>query len=275
METEHWIVPQDRHENLQGFGIIIMRTIHEWQLHDEIETWKRQEICRPKVLYLQGGVQTSVFVSGSDVPGEAETKMAACAWQLLAGTAHDRLLLVGEDADLLLIAACAPAPQRMQVSVLPRLPQVTESDEDWTHANLVCQAPGESVSGDVALIALLEAGNDYLPAVRGLQLGTLWKVYGVYRQTNLNKASMPSSLLNESGDISVCELVKLLRLMDQDLQGPGVLQQKSATKEFLWAPGGHKKMFEVQNYLQVNHLACTRSQVLHAVFGSRFSVFHA
>ncbi len=201
------------------------------------------------------------------MPGEAETKMAACAWQLLAGTAHERLLLVGEDADLLLTGSCAAAPQRMRVSVLPRLPQLTESDEDWTNANLVCQAPtAVGMGGEVAMIALLEAGNDYLPAVRDLQLGTLWRVYAAHMQTDLKETTKPL-LIDDSGGINVCQLVKLLHLMDQDLQRHDASEQRSAAKEFLWAPGGHTRMFEVQNYLQVNNIGS--SQGLHAALCSR------
>ncbi len=210
------------------------------------------------VVLQQHGAAT-ILVSGHDVPGEAEVKIAHCLHELLVradggdggvGAAHEKVLIVGEDADLLLLASCVNSHDNTHVCVLPKLPQLVGRGHVWHPESCVCRAQPHGPRGmgrDAAVIAVLEAGNDYLPPVRDLKIGQLWATYMLHM---CSKATRKPQLVSERAGIKFGRLVKLINKMMQDQAGQAC-GLRSSEGEFLWAPGGHSKMFDVENYIQV------------------------
>ena len=145
-------------------------------------------------------------VSGPTVAGEGEVKILgrlARPWgHVEAGEAH---VLVGDDADLILMALMSRAPRLhvLNASLADagkfkpsmRVMSVERLDARWAAMGLAvgdggngaaaaaAAAPAALVGAkaDLALIAVLSSGNDYLPGVRGASMdasgGGLWRRY--------------------------------------------------------------------------------------------------
>lgn len=114
-----------------------------------------------------------------------------------------------------------------------------------------------------ALIALLEGGNDYLPELRGVAVGDLWRQFAQLRSVWGGDGKLPM-LLAISGEKG-CRFC-MGRMVELLSEGMGAWDEN----EVLWAPGGGV-MFDVERYLEVStapniplnwYLLCMQSQVL-------------
>ena len=150
------------------------------RLRRALEYYAASRLCGVAVSW--SGKRPNVHVSAADVAGEGEVKLLAHLHAVPAGSA----LLVGPDADLLLLALAAGVRDCDVLTTSSdgssKLFRVGEFCRHLARvappvaAALPCSAgarEGHAAQLDFLVVSFL-AGNDYLPKVRGANLPKLW-----------------------------------------------------------------------------------------------------
>lgn len=153
-----------------GTGFMLrLRRVLEW--------YAAERLAGGRAARMRSG-HALAFVSGADVPGEGEIKLLehlhdARDWGGLIGSGAPRFLLVGPDADLLLLGLAAGAPQ-CNVLTMDGHGKDKLFKVDVLRQHLASKFGGSGrVAGqhelDLLVMAFLQ-GNDYLPKLPGASM---------------------------------------------------------------------------------------------------------